>query len=370
VPLQHAVRSFDAADISLEDEIRWLWLACNCAAELWDDGSWYRLSARYLDRVREVGALSELALALNNRSAVLVLAGELADAASLVDEVQWVGEVTGSELVPYGALLLAAWRGDEATVERLADPSMREAVRRGEGIGVGVIESARALMYNSVGRTEEATRAAAAASDSPNDLVSTYWGLAELIEAAVRTGERDRAAAAFEQLSAATSASGTSWARGVEARCRALVTTGSDAEDLHLEAIDRLCGTRIRTELARAHLQYGEWLAGKRRKNDARGHLRTAHEMFTAMGSEALADRAATRLRAVGESVRRRNLPTPVQLTVHEARIARLARDGLSNVEISARLYLSPRTVEWHLGNVFTKLGITSRRDLTRHVIA
>jgi DNA-binding CsgD family transcriptional regulator len=365
-PLRRVVSAFATTDIAPDNEIRWLWLACSCAGELWDDESWYALSARYVTRVREAGALSELGLALSQRGAILVLAGQLTDVVSLVEEVEWASEVTGSNLVPYSALLLAAWRGDEATVERLGDAGMREGGRRGEGVGIGVIESARAVLYNSVGRFGDAMTAAGAASAFPDDLVVTHWGLAELVEAAARAGEPSRAGAALERLAAAAGASGTNWALGIEARCRALLTAGAGAEDLHQEGIERLAATRIRTELARAHLFYGEWLNRRERQDDARGRLRTAHEMFTAMGSEALAERAARELRATGESVRRPSAAQGVRLTAHESRIARLAGEGLSNVEIAARLFLSPRTVEWHLGNVFTKLGVASRRDLGR----
>jgi DNA-binding CsgD family transcriptional regulator len=365
-PLQRAVRAFTAADLSPEEEIRWLWLACVCAAELWDDEGWYTLSSRYVARVREAGALSELPLALSSRSVVLVFAGELTDVAALVDEVQAVSEVTGSNLVPYGALLLAAWRGDEADVEQLAEVSMREALHRGEGIGVGVVQSALAVMYNSVGRHADALTAGAAASAFPDDLVSTYWGLSELIEAAARSGNHDRALTALQSLSAAARVSGSDWALGIDARCRALVTTGSGAEDLYREATERLAGTRIRSELARAHLLYGEWLRREQRRFDARSQLRTAHDMFVAMGIDALADRAGRELRATGESVRRRAGDASADLTAHESQIARLAREGQSNLDIGARLYLSPRTVEWHLGNVFAKLGISSRRELSR----
>ena len=196
--------------------------------------------------------------------------------------------------------------------------------------------------------------------------MSSYWGLAEVIEAATRDGDRDRARTALERLSAAAGASGSDWALGLDARCRALLATGVGAEHLYREAIDRLARTRIRTELARAHLLYGEWLRREQRSHEARGQLHTAHELLTEMGSEALADRAAHELRATGENVRRRAVRTSAHLTAHERRIARLAGDGLSNLEISERLFVSPRTVEWHLGNVFTKLGITSRRDLEK----
>jgi DNA-binding CsgD family transcriptional regulator len=364
--LARAVRSFASADVSEDDQIRWLWLACDCAAELWDDDGWDTLSDRFVTRVREAGALSELPLALSHRSVFLVLAGQLTRVAALVDEAREVSDVTGAHLVPYGALLLAAWRGDEAEVDQLADAGMRDALDRGEGIGVGVVQSARAVLCNSVGRFSEAATAAAEAAAFPDDLVAYYWGLVELVEAAARVGDRERAAWALERLSAAAGASGTDWALGVDARCRALLATGVVAEDRYRESIDRLARTRIRAELARTHLLFGEWLRGEQRLPEAGGHLRTAHEMFGAMGSKAFAGRAAHELRATGQSIRRLPAHTTAHLTAHEGQVAHLAREGSSNVEIGARLFLSPRTVEWHLGNVFTKLGITSRRELGR----
>jgi DNA-binding CsgD family transcriptional regulator len=365
-PLQRAVDAFVAADAALDDEIHWLWLACDCAAELWDDGSWSALSERFLAGVRRAGALGELPLALSHRSVFLLLAGELADVADLVDETQVVAEVTGSNLVPYGALLLAAWQGDTARVETLADTSMREALHRGEGIGVAVVHVALAVLYNSLGRWGDAMTAAATASAFPDDLVASYWGLGELIEAAAHAGDRHRARSAFERLSVSADASGTDWALGIVSRCRALLAGRNEAEYSYREAVERLARTRIHTELARAHLLYGEWLRREGRHPDAREHLHSAHEMFAAMGSEAWADRAVAELRGTGDTVRRRTGLGTSHLTSHEGQVARLARDGLSNVEIGARLFLSPRTVEWHLGNVFTKLDITSRRDLAR----
>jgi DNA-binding CsgD family transcriptional regulator len=363
-PLRRAVRVFTAGEVAPDDEIRWLGLACNCAAELWDDDAWSVLSDRYLTRVRETGALGELPFALNHRSAFLVLAGDLADVAALVDEVEGVSEVTGSSPMRYGALLLAAHRGAEPEVEQLAEGSLREAMDRGEGIGVSIVQAARAVLHNGIGRLTDAAAAAAAASAFPDDLVATYWGLAELVEAAARAGDRARAEPALERLSASAAASGTAWALGLDARCRALLATGPRAEDLHREAIDRLAGTRMRTELARAHLLFGEWLCGEGRHAEARDQLRTASGMFAASGAEGFADRAAQALRATGETVPRRAARSPSSLTPHEAQVARLAGDGLSNVEIGARLFLSPRTVEWHLAHVFAKLGIASRRDL------
>ena len=237
---------------------------------------------------------------------------------------------------------------------------------RGEGLGVTVTQWARAVLYNGLGRYEDALAAAERASGHPENLAFFNWGLVELIVAAVRSGNMERAAAALERLSEMTRASGTGWALGIEARSRALLSDGDAAERLYLEALDRLGRTSIRVELARAHLLYGEWLRRERRRLDAREQLRAAHEMFTAMGLEAFAGRAARELLATGEHARKRSVKTREELTAQEAQIARLARDGLSNPEIGARLFISPRTVEYHLHKVFAKLNIRSRVELDR----
>jgi DNA-binding CsgD family transcriptional regulator len=220
------------------------------------------------------------------------------------------------------------------------------------------------VLCNGLGRYEEALAAAQQASeDSPADLFGT-WAVAELIEAAARSGAPERAAGALRRLSAAARASGSDWALGLEARSRALVSEGETAEALYREAIDRLGRTRVRMELGRAYLVYGEWLRRAHRRIDAREQLRTAHQMFAAMGAGAFAERAARELGATGERVRKRTTGTPAQLTAREAQIARLASDGLTNPEIAAQLFMSPRTVEYHLRKVFIKLAISSRNQL------
>jgi DNA-binding CsgD family transcriptional regulator len=231
---------------------------------------------------------------------------------------------------------------------------------------VTIIQWSSALLYNGLGRYEEALAAARQASAYPHDFVYSTWGLVELIEAAVRSGKPEAATDALRRLSDNTRASGTDWALGIEARSRALLSEGGAAERLYREAIERLGRTRIRAEVARAHLLYGEWLRREKRRLDAREQLRTAHELFTAMGIEAFAQRAARELPASGETARTPTVESPDQLTVREAQIARLARDGLSNAEIGARLFISPRTAEYHLSKVFTKLGISARHELDR----
>ncbi|TDW24350.1 helix-turn-helix transcriptional regulator [Kribbella kalugense] len=362
--LRRALGAFDR-ERSEEGELRWLWLACTAAIHLWDDARWDTLSGRYVHLARDAGALSELPLALSQRVGALLFAGELAAAASLVEEVQVVTEATGSRLAPYGALGLAALRGREAELSKLATATKDEVVRRGEGIGIGLCDWATAVLHNGLGHYQNAMQAAEMASAYlANASPSVNWGLAELVEAAARGGMPERAADAVRRLSESTSASGSDWALGVEARSRALLSEGDTADRLYREAIERLGRTRMRADLARAHLVYGEWLRRENHRSHAREQLRVAYKRFTDMGMEGFADRARRGLLATGEIVRKRAVDTLTDLTAQEAQIAKLARAGRTNQEIGGQLFISPRTVEWHLGNVFAKLGITSRRDL------
>ena len=298
---------------------------------------------------------------LERPSRASLFAGDFAAAMAQVEEAEAVTEVTGNRLAPYGRLLLAAGQGREAAGSELIESSKDEVVRRGEGLGLAVINRAAALFYNGLGRYADALAAAREASEHPRDMARV---LPELIEAATRSGNPDHAADALKRLSETTRASGSDWGLGIEARSRALVSDGEAAERLYREAIDRLGRTRMRVELARAHLLYGESLRRQRRRLDAREHLHAAHEMFTAMGIEAFADRAARELLTTGETARKRTAATSADLTAQEAQIARLARDGLSNPEIGARLFISPRTVEYHLHKVYGKLDISSRNEL------
>ena len=350
------------------DEIHWLWLAFIAAVHVWDDESWCAITERYVETARTEGALSELPLALNSRTLMLLFAGELAAAEGLTHETDALIEATGSGLARFGPLCLAAFRGDEPEAAGLTDFSLGSVTRRGAGIGITLGEWANAVLNNGFGRYDRALAAAQRATAYPPDLGSSVWAMVELVEAAALSGNHDEALAAYHRLAEQTTASGTDWGLGVDARCHALVARSDDAERLYVEAIDRLGRTRMKAELARAHLLYGEWLVVVHRRRDARTQLRIARNMLEAMGMQAFAERARRALRAAGETARGRK-PVPDiagELTAQESQIARMARDGLSNPEIGARLFISSRTVQYHLRKVFAKLGITSRNQLQR----
>ncbi len=363
--LRRALLAFGGG-MPADQELRWLSLAFAAAIHIWDDDRAEVLSKQYVERARKIGALIELPLALSRRVYVLLFAGELTAAGSLIQEVQAATEATGNNFTPYAAMGLAALRGDEMEASALIEATLKDVPSRGEGLGITAAERANAVLNNGLGRYQQALTAAQRATVNDRELGFSNWALAELIEAAARTAMTQTAADAYRRLAEVTGASGTDWALGVQARSHALLSEGEEAEGLYRQAIARLGRTRARTELARAHLLYGEWLRRERRRTDAREQLRTAHRMLEAMGMEAFAERARTELRATGETARTRTTATTVELTAREAQIARLARDGLSNPEIGARLFLSPRTVQSHLRNIFTKLGISSRGQLYR----
>jgi DNA-binding CsgD family transcriptional regulator len=366
--LRRAIEAFRDEDVSREEGHRWLWLAARVAAFLWDDEALDVLSARFVQVARDAGALSVLPLALTTRSGVEVLAGNFAEASSLVDELAAVSEATGARLAPYAALTLAAFQGREADAAQLIEAATQELVRRGEGQGLQFIHWVTAVLDNGLGRYEEALVAAQQAHVDTREVGIALVEL-ELIEAAARRGEADFGADALARLSQITAASGTDWALGVEARSRALLTEGEAAEPLYRQAIDALERTRVRVDLARAHLLYGEWLRRERRRVDARGQLRTARNLFTEFGMEAFAERARVELEATGEHARKRTLEARDDLTPQEAQIARLAADGATNPQIAARLFISPRTVDYHLRKVFRKLGVKSRHQIKQHLL-
>jgi DNA-binding CsgD family transcriptional regulator len=363
VPLcREALQKISADKISPTQRLRWF-QGGTVALEVWDDESAYVLSQHHVQIARETGTLNELAPALNMHTPMLVFSGELAAAASAVAETQSVEEMTEIRTAPYGALVLEAWRGNPREARELIEKTLREAGSRGEGIGVATSEYARAVLCNGLGQYEEALVAARSASEY-QEVVAENWGLSELIEPATRTGRTDLATDALNRLARKARAAGTDWALGIEARSRALLSEGDRAEGLFREAIGHLGRTRVRAELARTHLLYGEWLRREGRRVDARAQLRAALDQFVSMGMEAFAERARKELLATGEKARKRTVETRDDLTAQERQIAQLACDGLSNPEIGARLFLSPRTVEWHLRKVFGKLGVRSRYEL------
>jgi DNA-binding CsgD family transcriptional regulator len=366
--LRRAQSAFDASGLPVSEQLRWKWLATVSSVHLWDDARWEAISERHVQIARETGALSELPLALSQRVYTHLFAGELATAASLVDEIRAATETTGSNLAPYGAAGLVALRGREPEAVALIDESREDVIRRGEGIGLSVLDWAQAVLYNGLGRYEQARAAALRAVEYPHNLSTSNWGMAELIEAAVRAGTPELAADARVRLAEMARVSGTDWALGVAARSEALFVDDQRAEDLYVEAVDRLGRSRMAVDLARAHLLYGEWLRRQRRRIDARKQLRTAHDLFTDFDMEAFGERARVELEAAGEHARKRNVDSLVQLTPHEAQISRLVAQGNTNREIAAQLFISPSTVEYHLRKVFRKLGVKSRTQLARRM--
>jgi DNA-binding CsgD family transcriptional regulator len=348
-------------DLSTEEQLHWLSWATVAAMRTWDDAHWDTLSARHIRIARATGALSELPLALTLRTYLLLFVGDLTAAADLAAETQVVKEATGSSLAPYGALGLAAFRGDATQAQALLDATEADVNRRGEGLGITLAEWAMAVLHNGLGQYDAALSAARRATAFEADPASMVWPMAELVEAAVRSGRPDEAIETWRLLEQMTGASNTSWALGLQARCGALL---SDEEDLYREAIAQLEKTRVKVDIARAHLLYGEWLRRERRRTDARDHLRTAHTSFEAMGLAGFAERARRELQAAGGTARKRAVPAQSELTAQETQIARMARDGLSNPEIATRLFISARTVQYHLRKVFSKLDITSRAQL------
>jgi DNA-binding CsgD family transcriptional regulator len=361
---REALRAFRDADAPGVSDLPWLWLAAVTAARIWDDESWSILTTRHVQAAREVGELSDLPLTLNSLVVVHIFAGQRAAATSLVAEIQAIAEATGSELAPYGALAVAAWRGREAEAVQLIQASMADVVARGEGAGVMFGHWARAVLLNGLARYEDALPAARAAVEHPIESAVVNWALVEVIESAVRSGHPKLADSAYERLAATAQASGTDWGLGVLARSGALLATGRTADGLYQQAIEHLGRTRLQMELARTQLVYGEWLRRENRRKQARGQLRTAYDIFTAAGADAFADRSRRELGAAGEAVAERAARASDSLTAQEANIAALAGSGWTNAEIGAQLFLSRHTVEWHLRKVFTKLGITSRRQL------
>jgi DNA-binding CsgD family transcriptional regulator len=364
-PLRWALTAFRNAERLTAGDARWLWLACRVAQDLWDDELWDVLAGRGLDVARKTGALSVLPVVTTYVASLHVHEGAFVAAASLIEDADAITEATDMAPLKYASLMLAGWRGNEAHGVELIEAARLDATARGEGMGVGVIEWATALLHNGCGRYDDAL--AAARRGCEHDDVGLFaWSLVELVEAGVRSGDTAAAAGALDRLSARTQASGTDWALGVEAASRALLSDGREAEVLFCEAVERLARSRGVVHLARARLLYGEWLRREHRRVDARAQLRAAYETFSEIGAEGFAERARHELLATGETARKRTDDTRGLLTPQEAHIARLARDGLSNPEIGAQLFISPRTVQYHLRKVFLKLDVRSRNQLGR----
>jgi len=362
--LQRATKAFASEDASAEEVLRWGWLATAAAVYLWDYDTCLAIATRGAQLAREMGALEVLAVSVNVLGQATALGGDFSRTAMLIAEADEVTEATRTLVAPYGALVLAAFRGQEAEASELIETTIENASAWGQGTAVQYANWANAVVMNSVGRYDEALAAATEASEDTPELFVAMWSLSELVEAASRTGDTDAAARALTRLREHTEGTDSDWGLGVEARSRALLADGEAAEGLYREAIDRLGRTRLLPDSARARLLYGEWLRRENRRVDAREQLKEAHEAFLLMGAKAFAERARHELLATGEKVRSRRDETRDELTPQEEQIARLARDGLTNPEIGAQLFLSPRTVEWHLRKVFSKLGISSRREL------
>jgi DNA-binding CsgD family transcriptional regulator len=362
--LRQAISAFAGADIPAEKVYRWGRMARIVCQALWDSEGW-RLTMRHVQLARDAGALDQLPFLLVVLAVAAVARGDFAAAASLIAETDAVCEATGSHIAPYAAMVLAASVGRQAEAAPLIRAALEQAAAQGEGAAVAWAHWAAAVLYNGQGRYADALAAARQASGHRLVHIS-MWALPELVEAAARTGNTGLAGEALDQLSGWTQAGRTDWGLGVEARCRALLSDGEAADRLYQEAVDRLGRTGMRPDLARARLLYGEWLRRQRRRTDAREQLRAACQMLDAIGMDAFAGRARRELRAAGVTARGRAVSARAELTAQEAQIARLAADGLSNPEIGTRLFLSPRTVQYHLGKVFTKLDITSRTQLSR----
>ena len=362
-PIRRALEAFLGVGEPAQDDMRWLWLACRLAQDIWDDELWHELATRGVRVPRETGALSLIPIGNTYRAALHVHEGAFDAAAALIGESDAIVAETNIAPLGYAKAILGAWRGEESEAMELDDWGRRSVIERGEGMALGGLAWARALLYNGLGRHADAL--AAARQGCEHDDVGLYaWSLVELIEAGARADAPEAAAEALDRLSERTGAVGTDWALGIEAASRAQLSDGSGAEPMYREAIERLGRTRGAVHLARAQLRYGEWLRRENRRADAREQLRSAHEAFSRMGAAGFAERARGELLATGETLRRRAAETRDELTPQEAQVARLAGDGNTNAEIGAQLFLSPRTVEYHLHKVFVKLDVSSRREL------
>jgi DNA-binding CsgD family transcriptional regulator len=360
--LKHALRAAREEGDEPGQDVRWR-LARRVAPDLFDDDTWYFFATRSVQMARDSGTLAVLPLALNDLAYMCCFEGNLDAAEALLEEADAIAAATGNEPIPLGRLSLVAFRGREEEASLWFDAAESAAIARNDGLVLTFIEHARAVLYNGLGHYQAALAASQSAS-ARDELFVSLWSMPELVEAATRCASTNLAATVLERLSERTRAAGTELARGIEARSHALLSDGVRAEELYREAVDRLSRCRLKMELARARLLYGEWLRRENRRLESREQLRTALEMFTSMGAEGFAHRTFGELRAAGGEVRKRRVEARAELTAQELQIAQLARAGLSNPEIGARLFISPRTVEYHLHKVFAKVGVSSRHQL------
>jgi DNA-binding CsgD family transcriptional regulator len=374
--LTRALELLVALDAGVGEARRRLWLiggraSITFALELWDFDSWHALATRQVQVARDAGALVHLQFALSNLGVHQLVVGELAATERLIEEDRLIAEATGNPPVPYAAMMLAAWRGREHEASELIEATVQKATECRTGVLAGLAACASAVLFNGLARYD-AARDAAWEAFQRDHLGFGHLVVAELAEAAARTGEVTLVQAALDWLAERTRVTPTEWVLGIEARIRALLSDGQAADSYYRDSIELLGRTRIRAELARSYLLHGEWLRRQGRRTDARVQLRTAHQMLEEMEMAAFAERARRELLAAGETARTRTAPaartagTSAALTAQEAEVARLARDGLSNPEIGTRLFISPRTAKYHLSSVFTKLGISSRSQLDR----
>jgi DNA-binding CsgD family transcriptional regulator/uncharacterized membrane protein (DUF2068 family) len=366
-PARTAMRAFSAENGTTDHEdLTWMWLSAVLAVNLWDEESWDLLTARHLRIARELGDLNQLPLVLHHRVMLALYAGELANASTLLAESRTIHDATGAGLAAYGEICLAAWRGLPDAASLIAT-SLDDSSTRGEGGAVTFAQMTNALLWNGLAQYPAALQAGLEATAYPTELGAANWALPELIEAAARVGRPEAADEAYDRLREQAVASGSNWGLGILARATGLRSTGRAAEAAYQEGVERLSRTRMRMDLARTHLVYGEWLRREARRQDARSQLRMAYKLFSEAGAGAFAERAARELAATGEVLDERRTADSSgrdSLTAQEAHIADLAGAGLTNAEIGAQMFLSQHTVEWHLRKVFAKLGITSRKQL------
>jgi len=360
--LQRAAKAL--ASIPVAEVLRWGWAATGATAAVWDDEGMLAIYTRHVQLTRDAGALSELPIHLTALGIACAWTGDFAGSAALISEAESAAAATRSPFVPNATLRLRALQGREGEATALIAATIKQATEWGQGIGVIVALWAAAVLHNGLARYEEAASEARQAASNTFEPWVSMWVLPELVEAAARADDVELARDALERLAETTQLCGTDFALGIEARSRALLSEGAATDELYREAIDRLSRTRLRPELGRAHLLYGEWLRREGQRVEARAQLRTAYEMLAMIGMEAFAERARRELIATGENLHKRSDEMHDELTPQEEQIARLARDGRTNREIGSMLFLSPRTVEWHLRKAFAKLGISSRNAL------